>query len=1083
MSKRYSEDIFVQEKTAQFLVDEMGWDESVLAWDEETLGTNGTLGRKSQKEVILTRYLEAALRRLNPGLPDAFYVEAIAKISSSNPAQTLVANNKTHYQQLREGVTVGKTDSSNADDYATLRVFDFENPAHNHFLVVRELWVDTGLYGRIRPDILGYVNGIPLLFMELKRFHKSVQAAYTQNYVRYRAQAPSLFYHNAFVMLSNGDEGRVGTITSPFTYFNEWKRLTEEEAGSVGFEMMLRGMCDRASFLDLFENFILFDDSKPAGRNEDGSIPRTHTRKILARNHQFLGVNQAFAAVQERGVREGKLGVFWHTQGSGKSYSMVFLAQKIHRKLRGNFTFLVLTDRTDLDTQIYKTFVGVGAVSEKDAARATSGEDLRQKLGGNPRYIFSLIQKFNLPVAQLLKEGVYSQRDNIIVFSDEAHRTQYGALADNMRHALPHASYMGFTGTPLMGNSAEDQLTRDIFGDYISTYDFQRAVEDGSTVPLYYDNRGHEMQVTVAQLLKDQGEDLNTRVAEIIDEYGLEEDAEQRLRRVLGTHYLILTSRDRLERIAADFVAHYVQRWETGKAMMICLDRPTCVRMHQLIEEKWREAISAQRRAVKQARDEQDLEYQERKLAWLQETERVVVISKSADEVAVFSEWGMTDEILRHRALLESRVNLEEEFKDDSYPFRVAIVCAMWLTGFDVESLATLYVDKPMRSHTLMQAIARANRVHEGKANGLIVDYNGILASLRQALARYASFKRGGATVIIDPAPPQEELLPLYAADVQACSDYLMQLGFDLDTLLDAFGFDENEAILTAVNLLNRTDDTRARFEVLAREMARKRKSLIGEPGVFAYEDDYNALTAIYKKLTQQNRDTTNIIAALREIQAEVDEAITLAADARQPGEASGKIYDISKINFERLRQEFDRSKHKNTVLQTLKQQVEAKLRRMVAQNPTRLDLLERYQEIIAAYNREMDRVTIEQTFEALLNLVISLTEEETRAAREGFDNEQQLAAFDLLVVRHNDLSTAKRNQVKALARELMNKIEAAIAGMDNWIEKEGTKAQVRNLIHDELYPALPTPEFDDDIDDLAQELFRHVFMQYTQVE
>ena len=290
-------------------------------------------------------------------------------------------------------------------------------------------------------------------------------------------------------MFGNGEKARIGSITSGWEHYHEWKRLVEDGPGSVDMETLLKGVCDRRNFLDLVENFILFDDS--AGE----------TRKILARNHQFLGVNRAVEAVHDREARERRLGVFWHTQGAGKSYSMVMFARKVHRKLGGNFTFLVLTDRQDLDSQIYNTFAGCGVVEhDRDPCRASSGDHLRQLLGEHKSHVFSLIQKFNEPVEP---GGSYNNRDDIIVVTDEAHRTQRGILALNMRNALPNASYIGFTGTPLITKDVHH--TRKVFGDYVSTYDFRRAVEDGATVPLYYDARGEKLEVAIG--------DLNERIA------------------------------------------------------------------------------------------------------------------------------------------------------------------------------------------------------------------------------------------------------------------------------------------------------------------------------------------------------------------------------------------------------------------------------------------------------------------------------------------------------------------------------------------------------------------------------------------
>ena len=502
---RYSEDTLVQQTTAEYLETQLGWD-SVYAYNDETFGKDGTLGRESQQEVVLTRYLRAALEKFNPNLPEAAYQDAIRQITEISAAQTMFATNREKYAMLKDGVQVTFRDDKGELKKERLRVFDFTNAKENHFLCVRELWVRGALYRR-RADIVGFVNGLPLLFMELKNVHHDIRAAYEQNFADYKDTVPHLFHHNAIVVLGNGIEAKLGSLSSKFEHFHEWKRLEEEDPGTVDMETLLKGVCDKTNFMDIFENFIVFDDSSGA------------PRKVLARNHQFMGVNRAMQSVRDRKTRAGKLGVFWHTQGSGKSYSMVFFTRKVHRKLGGNFTFLICTDRDDLDTQIYKTFAGCGlADNDKDRCRASSAKDLAGLLAQHKSYVFSLIQKFNQKIEQ--PADAYSQREDLIVITDEAHRTQYGLLSLNMRNALPNASYMGFTGTPLF---KDDEITKKIFGEYVSTYDFQRAVEDKATVPLYYDARGDKLGI--------ETNDLNERIAQKLEELDAEiEDDKYRQR-------------------------------------------------------------------------------------------------------------------------------------------------------------------------------------------------------------------------------------------------------------------------------------------------------------------------------------------------------------------------------------------------------------------------------------------------------------------------------------------------------------------------------------------------------------------------
>ncbi|WP_211329692.1 type I restriction endonuclease subunit R [Vespertiliibacter pulmonis] len=497
-----TEESLVQEVTADYLLNQLKWDKSVLGMYEK-LGREGDLGRTSEREIVLTRYLGKKLIELNPGLPDVAYQEAL-RVVCENPSSTnIVAVNKEKYCLHKNGVEVSFNNEKGERVKKRLRLFDFDNYENNHFLLVREFWIKGDIYRR-RADLIGFVNGIPLLFMEVKNVHKDIRAAYEQNLADYKDTVPHLFYHNAFIIVGNGIDAKIGSVSSKFEHFNDWKRLNESEPGVVDMETLLKGTCSKINLMNIFENFTLFDQS--SGR----------LVKIIARNHQYLGVCRAIDAVINRGEKMGRLGVFWHTQGSGKSYSIVFFAQMVRRKLGGNYTFVVLTDRSDLDTQIYKTFAGCGLVdNDKDPWRADSGKDLKALISQQKAFVFTLIQKFNEKVDP---KDPYSERDDIIVMTDEAHRTQYGILSLNMRNALPNANFIGFTGTPLF---KDDEITKKVFGDYISTYDFQRAVEDKATVPLYYDARGEELvfidedgnEHTVAD-----PKGINERIAEKLDE-------------------------------------------------------------------------------------------------------------------------------------------------------------------------------------------------------------------------------------------------------------------------------------------------------------------------------------------------------------------------------------------------------------------------------------------------------------------------------------------------------------------------------------------------------------------------------------
>jgi type I restriction enzyme, R subunit len=961
----------------------------------------------------------------------------------------------------------------------------------------------------------------------LKAVYKNIRAGFDGNLRDYTDEnvIAHAFHHNAFLIVSNGDRARYGSITSEWDHFAEWKRLDEGDRGDVDAEVLLNGMLSQDRLLDIIENFILFDESKAGA-----------TRKIVARNHQVLGVNRAVASVarqeilkrefppekrlqhrvielplERRAIAErkrrsaaevadqpappyyipegpvniierahpdlGRLGVFWHTQGSGKSYSMAFFAEKVRRKVPGNFTFLLMTDRNDLDSQIYKTFVGCG-VADKETPRAASGTDLEKLLKENHRYVFSLIHKFNQDVDP---KQPYSERDDIIVISDEAHRTQAGRLARNMRLALPNAAFIGFTGTPLF---KQDEITKRIFGDYVSRYDFKRSEEDGATVKLVYENRGEQLGVAKA--------DLNDRISAKIEEAELDPDQAALLDKLLGKDYEVITADERLDKIATDFVKHCATRWESGKSLFVCIDKITCARMYQRIIPRWkakaalvRAASEAKRIDAAAASDEniraalsQTAEYLKAQADWLDETNVEIIISEAQNEVADFKKWGF--DIIPHRALMKQgfqnsdaqRVDVEMAFKNPKHPFRVAIVCAMWLTGFDVESLSTLYIDKPMKAHTLMQAIARANRVYPGKDFGLIVDYNGMLASLRAALAQYALGDDGtGKEEII--APIEERVQALIEA-IEAIEADLRGLGFDPATLVGAKGFTRIKGLADAVEAVYSSDESKHRFEILARQVFIRFKALLMEPTVFAYAERHDNIEAIYKKLTER-RDTADVTELLKELHRIVNEAIRTQSVGGD--QAEGLTFDLSQIDLDRLRDEFAKKvRRKATALQDIRDIVEQKLAEMLARNPMRMDYQRKYEEIVADYNHEKDRTTIEETFRRLVELVNSLDEEQKRATREGLA-EDELALFDLL--QKDDLDKATRERVKQASRDLLASVKARLAELDRFWEKEQTKADVEVFILDEVFANLPTPPFTSEEKKLvAGNVYAHVWRQ-----
>ena len=1050
MSHDYSEEKLVQDSACDVLQNKLGW-KVAYAYNTEQLGVDGTFGRTSYKEVLLTREIRKVLKRLNPWINEQQIIEAITKLTRRISTASLIQINEEKYNYLRDGIPVTAKRPDGRTEIKKAAIIDFNNAHNNEFLAVKEFIVHGDLYNR-RADIVGFVNGIPLLFIESKRPDIDVRNAYEDNYKDYLDTIPQLFYYNAFVMLSNGLEAKVGTVGSKYEFFHEWKRLDEDEKGSVAFETMLLGICNKENFLDLLENFILFDHS-------DG-----RTAKILARNHQYLGVNKAVEAYADRKLRAGKLGVFWHTQGSGKSYSMAFFAQKIRRKMAGSPTFVVLTDREELNTQISDTFENCGILGKDSKAKqciATSGEDLIIKLKGNPSFIFTLIHKFNKSDV----EPIYPDHD-IIIMSDEAHRSQYGLYADNMMKLLPTAARIGFTGTPLL---SYDNITERTFGGYISVYDFKRAVEDGATVPLYYENRG-------AKLDDLQNPEITDEILDAIEAADLDSAQQEKLEKEFEKSIHILTAEPRLRSIAKDFVRHYSDVWTSGKAMFVCLNKVTCVRMYDYVQEYWKEEIKHLKKQIK-ASTQQEAQELIRKLKWMEETDMAVVISQEQNEIQTFKAWGL--DIETHRRKMVKR-DLDKEFKDSDNPLRIVFVCAMWLTGFDVKCLSCLYLDKPLKAHTLMQTIARANRVNEGKSNGLIIDYIGIVDALKKALAEYTA--NVGNHDGVDPTIDKEKLVSRILELINMVISFFKQKDIYIEDFSDAKinAFDRLSNLNKAANAVCDTVADKQTFTACASELHKLMKYIERDDISVDTRRVYETIAAIHRMLKPKRRDvdTTDLMVTINAI---ISDHIGMKESLGQTEDAVGSAYitriDISAINFNILRKEFTRVKHKNLLFNDLGDFIERSLDRLVAANPNRRDYYERYRQIIEEYNSGKDRTNIEKTFEALIQLVKELTEEESRYIREGFTTDDELAIFDLLTRGNPNKADIKK--VKATATEMYTKITEAISKMDHWTDKDETTAEIQNLIRDILWRELPESYDEQQIEVCRGDVFEYVYTRF----
>lgn len=731
----------------------------------------------------------------------------------------------------------------------------------------------------------------------------------------------------------------------------------------------------------------------------------------------------------------------------------------MRRKFEGSPTFVILTDREELNSQISYTFENCGLLGKSKASQfiATSGDDLVQKLKGNPSFIFTLIQKFNKPNA----EAIYPDHD-IIIMSDEAHRSQYGIFADNMMKLLPTAARIGFTGTPLLSS---DNITARTFGGYVSVYDFKRAVEDGATVPLYYENRGEK-------IVDLHNPEITEQILDAIENADLDVDQQDKLEAEFAKEIHLLTAEPRLKSIARDFVNHYSDLWTSGKAMFVCLNKVTCVRMYNYVKEYWKEEIKKLKARIKIA-TQQEAQELERKLKWMQETEMAVVISQEQNEIQTFKKWDL--DIKYHRAKMEKR-ELDKEFKDTKNPLRVVFVCAMWLTGFDVKCLSCLYLDKPLKAHTLMQTIARANRVSEGKSNGLIVDYIGIVKALRKALADYTANVGGkGGT---DPTVDKDELIARIIETISKAKAFLLENDFDLQMLIDAYDFMKLSYLQEAANAVCGTIEDKKTFTTYASELKRLMKYTDRDDVTGHTRKEYEAIAAIYAELQKKRKhvNTTDLMVQINEIIGSYVEIKHMPSMVHE----ELRRFDISAIDFDLLRREFAKVKKKNLVMKDLEELIQMKLDRMLFTNPERINYYERYQQIIDAYNSEQDRATIEKTFMDLMDLANSMNQEKQRYAREGFNSDEELSLYDMLF--REDLSKNDIKKLKEVAATLLQKIKIKISELDHWTDKQETKAAVDNLIRDTLWAELPECYDEVSISVYRQHIYEYVYTRYKEV-
>ncbi len=1030
----FSEDNLV-EQTVIKLIKEL-WVDEACHINGYTDAEDARLGREHQGEVVLKKFLLPALKKLNPGLPADVLTQAIEQLTRDRSHLSLVNANQEVYKILRDGASVNVPRADGASDTERVRFFDFNAPQNNHFLCVSQFWVVGDMYTK-RPDIVLFVNGIPLVLLELKASHKSLVDAYRDNLRDYKDTIPKLLWYNLGIIISNGIENKFGSLTSPFEYFNEWKKVeSEKDVSRTDLAAIIYGVCDKARMLDIFENFVLFDESL------------AETRKILPRYFQYYGVNRAFEKVSQRKDNQGKLGVFWHTQGSGKSYSMVFLSQKAFRKLSMEFTFVIVTDRGDLDRQAYKNFSTVGAVYEKEV-HAESIVHLHDLLSEDHRQIFTTIQKFQ-DIA-----GAISNRGDIIVMTDEAHRTQYDRMAQNMRKALPKASFIGFTGTPLMAEGEEK--TRETFGEYVSVYNFGQSVADGATVPLYYENR--------VPRLENVNENLERDLGKVMDFYELNDEEEEKLEQEFSTFYHLVTREDRLDAVARDIVGHFVGRGYDGKAMVVSVDKKTAVRMYVKIKAEWGRYIGKLRMDLSRSTDEREREKILRQLERHEDVDMAVMVSQSQNEIAGLEPFEIDMRPLRSRI---QTGNLEEEFKKPDSNLRIIFVCAMWMTGFDVPNLSTLYLDKPLKNHTLMQAIARANRVAEGKTNGLIVDYIGVFRNIERALALYAASKANDDDEIIR---DKEELVSDLEELLKRTKIFLKGEQIELSELLKASAEEKLRLLERYANTIIGQPAKKKAFLNLASGLYSAYRAVLPDP---VAEDFYDEVTAV-RVISSRVRDVGAQSVDVSQVKGDLEDLLDRSIQAGEYVIPQYKrVKDLSVLDANALRKFFEGIENKNLQAESLRAELEQKIAEMVKRNKNRARFMERLDTILREYNSGAH--DIDQLFDDLVDLAKSLNEEEQRAIKENL-TEEELAIFDLLL--KENLNPDEVEKVREVARGLLSKLKVEKLVID-WREWESTRAGVKTTIFDVLYRDLPESTYaEQDCEMKGLEVYNFVYEHY----
>jgi type I restriction enzyme R subunit len=1008
---------------------------------------NDGSNRTDKRDVILEDRLREAALRLNPKIPESAIDEALAKLMDKRYAMSPIAANREIDGLIRDGIPVEFENSEGKKDQGRVRVIDFNHADENRYLAVSQLWIKGERRYR-RPDIILYISGIPLVFIELKNSNVKLKTAFDDNLINYKHDIPQLFLTNAFCILSNAVETRVGSFTAGWEHFFIWMRVADEKEKinrekikreGTSLEIAVAGLCAQERLLDYIENFIVYYQEN---------------QKFIAQNHQFIGVNKTFQEFLKREEKQGKLGVFWHTQGAGKSFSMIFYARKIFRKLTGDFTFVVITDRDDLDGQIYRNFLNTGAVKKHEAAQPKDSKEMRKFLGQNKRIVFTLIHKFRWPKGK--QYPLLSDRDDIIVIVDEAHRTQYKSLAENLRKGLPKAQYIAFTGTPLLGRVRK---TNAWFGDYVSEYNFQQSMDDGATVPLFYEKRVPEMLI--------QNEDLSDEFYEILEDENLDDTQQAKLEKKFAREIEVIVRDGRLETIAKDIVYHFSRRGYLGKGFVISVDKFTAVKMYNKVQYHWKLEIKRLRGRIKTSVNDIEKARLKKVVYYMRKVDMAVVISEEAGEAEKFAEKDL--DIKPHRKRMkkldEHGHDIEYNFKDPEHPLQLVFVCAMWLTGFDAHTLSTLYLDKPMKDHTLMQTIARANRVTSFKINGVtklngeIVDYYNVFRSMKKALKDYA---QGGEGLEDAPVKEKSELFRLLDEAVEQGMGFCQEKGIDLNAVLDKKTVFRNIDIFKEyADILLGKDEWRKAFNVYDNTISSLYEACKPEilarqqqPFIFAFQYLRGVIDSI---IEQKDIDAVSLkIAELLDESVVVDDTVKFPSKEQQAEYRiiqKGKTWDLSKINFEKLKEEFKQARYKNIEIVDLRVFIERKLEQMIQRNVTRIDFAQRLQEIIDTYNSGGS--STENYFNDLMNFAKDMQAEDERHVREGL-TEDELELFDLM--KKDKMTQEETKKVKLAAKSLLRRLieEQPKVLIQDWHKDSQSQKVVRFAVEKVLDENLP---------------------------